>query len=452
MMSYSMNVQLAQKQSLVFTPQLQQAIKLMMLTNIDLSDYAEKLAEENPFLKIEQPSRGDVERRHSVTAMPSTSPQSDLDPVSLLVDTSGASFGAQLFQQVEETLKSPAERKIGYAIASHVEPSGWLSLSTYALAESLGVDEKLVGHVLTKLQRAEPSGLFARSLAECLKLQISTSDPDYVQLTIIIDNLTLVARGALTELRRKTNCHADDIRHLLQRLRSLDPKPGLALFSDIAPPVRQPDIIAGKTSDGKWFVELNQATLPIIKVDEEAGQKVRKLVTAPQDQAFVRDTLGNARWLSRAIAQRNETSIKIAAEIVRIQKQFLERGMQHMRPLKLKTVADAVGVHESTISRVTSALMMQTPQGTYPLKIFFSTAIELGGHDEGVSARVVREKIRKLVGAEVPSKPLSDEIIVQELNEAGLNIARRTIAKYRKLDKIPSSFQRRRNYKLQGTI
>jgi RNA polymerase sigma-54 factor len=224
------------------------------------------------------------------------------------------------------------------------------------------------------------------------------------------------------------------------------------LFSDIAPPVRQPDIIAGKTSDGKWFVELNQATLPIIKVDEEAGQKVRKLVTAPQDQAFVRDTLGNARWLSRAIAQRNETSIKIAAEIVRIQKQFLERGMQHMRPLKLKTVADAVGVHESTISRVTSALMMQTPQGTYPLKIFFSTAIELGGHDEGVSARVVREKIRKLVGAEVPSKPLSDEVIVQELNEAGLNIARRTIAKYRKLDKIPSSFQRRRNYKLQGTI
>jgi RNA polymerase sigma-54 factor len=368
------------------------------------------------------------------------------------MDTSGASFGARLFQQVEETLKNPSERKIGYAIASHVEPSGWLSLSTYALAESLGVDEKLVGHVLTKLQRAEPSGLFARSLAECLKLQISISDPDYAQLTIIIDNLTLVARGALTELRRKTNCHADDIRRLLQRLRSLDPKPGLTLFSDIAPPVRQPDIIAGKTSDGKWFVELNQATLPIIKVDEEAGQKVRKLVTAPQDQAFVRDTLGNARWLSRAIAQRNETSIKIAAEIVRIQKQFLERGMQHMRPLKLKTVADAVGVHESTISRVTSALMMQTPQGTYPLKIFFSTAIELGGHDEGVSARVVREKIRKLVGAEVPSKPLSDEVIVQELNEAGLNIARRTIAKYRKLDKIPSSFQRRRNYKLQGTI
>ena len=166
----------------------------------------------------------------------------------------------------------------------------------------------------------------------------------------------------------------------------------------------------------------------------------------------MRDTLGNARWLSRAIAQRNETSIKIAAEIVRIQKPFLEHGLDHMRPLKLKTVADAVGVHESTISRVTSSLMMQTPQGTYPLKIFFSTAIELGGDDEGVSARVVREKVRNLVGAEVPDKPLSDEIIVQELNRTGLNIARRTIAKYRKLDKIPSSFQRRRNYKLRGII
>jgi RNA polymerase sigma-54 factor len=452
MISYSMNVQLAQKQSLVFTPQLQQAIKLLLLTNIDLSSYAEKLAEENPFLEVELPSRGSVESRNSITSMPSTSPQSDFDPVSLLVDTSGASFGARLFQQVEETLKNPFERKIGYAIASHVEPSGWLSLSTCALAESLGVDEKFVEQALTKLQSAEPSGLFARNLAECLRLQISTSDYDYAKMTIIIDNLPLVARGALTALRRKTGCHADDIRRLLQRLRSLDPKPGLALFNGIAPPVRQPDIITGKTLDGEWFVEMNQATLPIIKVDEVTGHKVRKLVNAPQDQAFVRDTLGNARWLSRAIAQRNETSIKIAAEIVRIQKPFLEHGIQHMRPLKLKTVADAVGVHESTISRVTSSLMMQTPQGTYPLKIFFSTAIELGGHDEGVSARVVREKIRSLVGAEVPGKPLSDEIIVQELNRAGLNIARRTIAKYRKLDKIPSSFQRRRNYQLQGIL
>jgi RNA polymerase sigma-54 factor len=452
MISFSMNAQLAQKQSLTFTPQLQQAIKLLQLTNLDLSNYAEKLAEENPFLEVELPSRGNIQSRNSITPGPSTGTQSDLDPVSLLEDTSGESFGVRLFKQVEEILKDPSERKTGYAIASHVEPTGWLSLSTYALAERLGIDEKFVQHVLTKLQSAEPSGLFARNLAECLLLQISDADPDRVDLTIIIDNLPLVARGALVELRRKIGCHEHEIRPLLKRLRSLDPKPGLALFSGIALPVRQPDIIAGKTSDGEWFVELNQATLPIIKVDEAAVHKVRKLVKAPQDQAFVRDTMGNARWLSRAIAQRNETSIKIAAEIVRIQKSFLEYGMQHMRPLKLKAVAEAVGVHESTISRVTSALMMQTPQGTYPLKIFFSTAIELGGDEEGVSARAVREKIRRLVGAEVAGKPLSDEIIVNELNGVGLNIARRTIAKYRKMDGIPSSFQRRRNYKLQGAI
>jgi RNA polymerase sigma-54 factor len=419
MISFSMNAQLAQKQSLTFTPQLQQAIKLLQLTNLDLSSYAEKLAEENPFLEVELPSRGNIPSRNSITPGPSTGTQSDLDPVSLLEDTSGESFGVRLFKQVEEILKDPSERKTGYAIASHVEPTGWLSLSTYALAERLGIDEKFVQHVLTKLQSAEPSGLFARNLAECLLLQISDADPDRVDLTIIIDNLPLVARGALVELRRKIGCHEHEIRPLLKRLRSLDP---------------------------------NQATLPIIKVDEAAVHKVRKLVKAPQDQAFVRDTMGNARWLSRAIAQRNETSIKIAAEIVRIQKSFLEYGMQHMRPLKLKAVAEAVGVHESTISRVTSALMMQTPQGTYPLKIFFSTAIELGGDEEGVSARAVREKIRRLVGAEVAGKPLSDEIIVNELNGVGLNIARRTIAKYRKMDGIPSSFQRRRNYKLQGAI
>ena len=205
-------------------------------------------------------------------------------------------------------------------------------------------------------------------------------------------------------------------------------------------------------SNGDWVAELNNATLPVIKVDEALGRRVRKLTMEDADREFVRTSLGTARWLSRAIAQRNETSIKVAAEIVRYQKAFLENGMQHMRPLKLKAIADAVGVHESTISRVTSSMMMQTPQGCFPLKVFFSTAINTDQSDEGASARVVREKIREMVGGETPTRPLSDDRITQLLTGEGFRIARRTVAKYRKMDRIPSSSERRRHAKIASVL
>jgi len=448
MLYMSPNAHLAQKQSLVFTPQLQQAIKLLLFNNIELSNYVEKIAEENPFVEVELP-----QIRIATPPLMSTSQRDpSFDPISLLADTSAQGFAAQLFAQVDDILTGQAERAIGYAIASHVEPSGWLSVPLSVLASNLGLDEQPVHAVLRKLQTAEPAGLFARNLAECLALQIALDDPDRAALLIVVENLQLVERSAIVELRRKIGCSAEEVKRLLRRLRGFNPKPGLALADDAMMAARAPDILAARGPDGAWFVELNGATLPILKVDEIEGRRVRKLVKHDSDQAYVRDTLGNARWLKRAIAQRNETSIKVAAEIVRFQKAFLEHGMQHMRPLKLKTVADAVGLHESTISRVTSSLMMQTPQGTFPLKTFFSTAIELDGTAEGVSARMVREKIRNLIGAENPSGPLSDEFIAQSLQCEGLNIARRTIAKYRKLDKIPSSSQRRRSYRLREAV
>jgi len=448
MLYMSPSAHIAQKQSLVFTPQLQQAIKLLLFNNIELSNYVEKIAEENPFVEVELP-----EIRVSVPPLQSFFQRDpSFDPISLVADTSSQGFAAQLFAQVDDILTTQSERAIGYAIASHVDPSGWLSVQTSLIANNLGVDEECICTVLRKLQTAEPAGLFARNLSECLALQIAVDDPDRLALLIVVENLLLVERGAVPELRRQIGCSAEDVKRLLRRLRELNPKPGLALSDDVIMSVRAPDILAARSPDGEWFVELNGATLPILKVNELEGRRVRKLVKHDSDQAYVRDTLGNARWLKRAIAQRNETSIKVAAEIVRFQKAFLEHGMQHMRPLKLKTVADAVGLHESTISRVTSSLMMQTPQGSFPLKTFFSTAIELDGTDEGVSARMVREKIRNLISAESAGGPLSDEFIAQSLQCEGLNIARRTIAKYRKLDKIPSSSQRRRSYRLCAAV
>ncbi|WP_445808868.1 RNA polymerase factor sigma-54 [Yoonia sp.] len=448
MLHMTPNAHLAQKQSLVFTPQLQQAIKLLLFNNLELSNYVEKIAEENPFVEVELPEM----RFSAPRIMASSQRDASFDPISLLADRSDQGFAAQLFAQVDDILTEQSERAIGYAIASHVDPSGWLAIPTPLLADNLGVDDACLCTVLRKLQSAEPAGLFARNLAECLALQIAADDPDRLALLIVMQNLVLVERGAIPELRRKIGCSAEDVKRLLRRLREFNPKPGLALSDDVMMSARAPDILAARGQDGEWYVELNGATLPILKVDEVEGRRVRKLVKHDGDQAYVRDTLGNARWLKRAIAQRNETSIKVAAEIVRFQKAFLEHGMQHMRPLKLKTVADAVGLHESTISRVTSSLMMQTPQGSFPLKTFFSTAIELDGTDEGVSARMVREKIRNLIGAENPSGPLSDEFIAQSLQCEGLSIARRTIAKYRKLDKIPSSSQRRRAYRLRPAV
>ena len=447
MFQVSMQAQLAQRQSLVFTPQLQQAIKLLLLNNVDLTSYVEKAAEENPFLEVKLP-----EVPRGIPTVPISSggaaDQSGYDPIAMLVDRSGDTFGAQVFAQVDDLLSDQAERAIGYALASHLEPTGWLLVPLEDLAANLGADLSLVDQVLRKLQQAEPAGLFARNLRECLRLQLPAVGEDRARMHMLIDHLGLVQQGALPELRRKLDCSKEQLAGYLRQLRRLNPKPGLELGGGHAAPLREPDLCAFKEAEGEWAVELNNSTLPVIKVNEEMGRKVRKLIGKDADREFVRGSLGTARWLTRAILQRNETSIKVAAEIVRYQEPFLNEGMQKMRPLKLKMIADAVGVHESTISRVTSSLTMQTPHGCFPLKAFFSAAIESDGSDEGASAWAIRNKIRNMVGAEPRNRPFSDEKITSELNNQGFQIARRTVAKYRKLDRIPSSSQRRRSYEM----
>lgn len=451
MFQVSMQAQLAQRQSLVFTPQLQQAIKLLLLNNISLTSYVEKAAEENPFLDVELP---DVPP-HGVPMAPISSggamEQSDYDPIAMLVDRSGEAFGAQVFAQVEDLLRDHDERAIGYALASHLEPTGWLLVALEDVAANLAVEVSQVEHVLRKLQRAEPAGLFARNLRECLRLQLRGFGEDSAKMHMLIDHLDLVQHRALPELRRKLDCSKEKLAGYLRLLRGLNPKPGLDLGDGHAAPLREPDLCAFRDADGEWAVELNNSTLPVIKVNEQLGRKVRKLIGKDADREFVRSSLRTAKWLTRAILQRNETSIKVAAEIVRYQKPFLDEGMQQMRPLKLKMIADAIGVHESTISRVTSSLTMQTPQGCFPLKAFFSAAIDSDGSDEGASAAAIRNKIRNMVAAEPRNRPFSDDKITSALNSQGFQIARRTVAKYRKLDRIPSSSQRHRSYEMASS-
>lgn len=450
MFQVSMQAQLAQRQSLVFTPQLQQAIKLLLLNNLSLTSYVEKAAEENPFLDVKLP---DVP--HGVPMAPISSggamEQTDYDPIAMLVDRSGETFGAQVFAQVEDLLRDHDERAIGYALAAHLEPTGWLLVALEDVAANLAVEVPQVELVLRKLQRAEPAGLFARNLRECLRLQLRGFGEDSIKMHkmhMLIDHLDLVQHRALPELRRKLDCSKEQLAGYLRLLRGLNPKPGFDLGIGHAAPLREPDLCAFRDADGEWSVELNNSTLPVIKVNEQLGRKVRKLICKDVDREFVRSSLRTAKWLTRAILQRNETSIKVAAEIVRYQRPFLDEGMQQMRPLKLKMIADAIGVHESTISRVTSSLTMQTPQGCFPLKAFFSAAIDSDGSDEGASAAAIRNKIRNMVAAEPRNRPFSDDKITSALNSQGFQIARRTVAKYRKLDRIPSSSQRYRSYEM----
>ncbi len=416
------------------------------MNNLELAKYADSVAEENPFLEVERPKA-----LRGLPSMPGkSSDTNEFDPVSLLEDRSGYTFRAHVFNQVDELIKDPKERAIGYALAADLEPTGWFPSSLCLIAENLKVEIDVVEAVLKKVQKAEPAGLFARNLAECLKLQVKGENEEDMRLLTLIENLSVIQNGGFPELRRKLQCSKEELSVALRQLRSLNPKPGLQLGDGSAEPIREPDLRAFQSETGEWRVELNKATLPSIRVDEEMGREVRKVTMQDADKEFVQGALGSARWLSRAIAQRNETNLKVAAEIVRYQKAFLEEGMHQMRPLKLKLIADNVGVHESTISRVTSSMMMETPQGCFPLKIFFSTAIESDDSEEGASAMMIREKIRKMITEELPKRPLSDDTITSVLHTQGLRIARRTVAKYRKLDNIPSSSQRRRSYLLQA--
>ena len=237
---------------------------------------------------------------------------------------------------------------------------------------------------------------------------------------------------------------------MARKLRTFEPKPGLKFSGEFAQPVFEPDLIAYQDEEDDWIVELNRSNLPAIRVDTAYSQAVKKLDQDGSDEHFIREAITSARWLKRAIAQRNETNQKVGAEIVRYQREFLEKGIAFLRPLQLRTVADAIGVHESTVSRVTSSVMMATPQGTFPLKAFFSSALHSDSNVEGASAKAIRQRIQDIISSEDPSKPISDEAISKIISKEGIRVARRTVAKYREIDGMPSSSQRRRRQKMDA--
>ncbi|MEM7462153.1 MAG: RNA polymerase factor sigma-54 [Pseudomonadota bacterium] len=348
-----------------------------------------------------------------------------------------------LLEQLPLAIRDPAELLIAREIIESLDDDGYLRRPIEELATTLGADVGLVNTVLGKVQSFEPSGVAARDLEECLAIQLKEKDRFDPPMQVLTQNLDVLAKRDFTLLCRICGVDRDDIADMVHEIRELEPRPGRRFNpSPVQPAIA--DIFVKQGSDGGWQVELNPETLPKVLVNRDYYSKISKTCQGETEKTFVMDCLQSANWLVKSLDQRAQTILKVASEIVKQQDMFLAYGVEHLKPLNLKMVADAIKMHESTVSRVTSNKYMMTDRGLFELKYFFTASIAATEGEEAHSAEAVRHRIRQLVDAEQPEKILSDDVIVKMLRSSGIDIARRTVAKYRESLNIPSSVQRRR--------
>lgn len=514
-MGLSASLFLKQTQSLVMTPQLMQSIQLLQMTHLELTQFIAQEIEKNPLLELstgegeangeaelDGPSSPDgngrqdeyglppephwFESSSSITAerlsegldagydnvFPDDGPAPRADAPELLSQwksmpggESGDDYDLDDFVAGQVTLREHlnrqlpflldgnADRLIAQHLIDHLDEAGYMQEDLGEIAVRLGTDRRDVEDVLFKLQTLEPTGVFARSLSECLALQLRQKDRLDPAMEAFVQNLDLLAKRDFASLRRICGVDDEDLIDMLAEIRSLDPKPGAGFEKGVCETVI-PDVIVRAASDGSWMVELNPDTLPRVLVNHAYYQRVSGTCRkSSHDHNFLSECLQNASWLTRSLDQRAKTIIKVATEIVRQQDGFLMNGVDHLRPLNLKTVAEAIKMHESTVSRVTSNKYMLTPRGMFELKYFFTVSI--GSAEEGGdshSAEAVRHRIRQLIAQETPDAVLSDDDIVISLKRGGVELARRTVAKYREAMNIPSSVQRRREKRALAKI
>jgi RNA polymerase sigma-54 factor len=501
-MALTQRLEFRQSQALVMTPQLMQAIKLLQLSNLDLSAYVEGELERNPLLErssegaADGAAPGETAPGGHAEAQTDEAPgdwaKSDVNGSAAIEDSfdtpienvfpdaeaparpaqsepaaysewasvgSGgrddADYNLEAFVSAERTLTDhlaeqlslaiadPVRRIIGQHLIDSVDEAGYLNADLAGVAEKLGAPLSEIEAVLAILQGFDPPGVCARNLGECLTIQLKERDRFDPAMQALIGHLDLVARRDFASLRRFCGVDDADLADMIAEIRRLNPKPGLAFGSSVVQPI-VPDVFVRAAQDGSWLVELNSDTLPKVLVNQSYYSKVSKTAKGENDKSYLADCLQTATWLIRALDQRAKTILKVSTEIVRQQDAFFAHGVQFLRPLNLKTVADAIGMHESTVSRVTANKYMATSRGIFELKYFFTSSIAASDGGEAHSAEAVRHRIKQLIDAEPAQDVLSDDTIVERLREAGIDIARRTVAKYREAMRIPSSVQRRR--------
>jgi RNA polymerase sigma-54 factor len=354
-----------------------------------------------------------------------------------------------LAEQLTLAISEPVHRMIGRYLIDLVDESGYLIGDLTTVGEKLGAPQPDVEAVIAILQTFDPPGVCARNLTECLAIQLKERDRFDPAMQALVGRLDLLAKRELAALRKICSVSEEDLADMITEIRNLNPKPGLAFGSTVVQPI-VPDVFVRLGSNGAFIVELNSDTLPKVLVNQTYHAEVSKAAVGAKEKAYLAESLQSATWLIRALDQRAKTILKVSAEIVRQQDAFFAYGVRHLRPLNLKTVADAISMHESTVSRVTANKYMATSRGIFELKYFFTSAIAASDGGEAHSAEAVRHHIKQLIETENPRDILSDDTIVEKLREAGIDIARRTVAKYREAMRIPSSVQRRREKQHEG--
>ena len=348
-----------------------------------------------------------------------------------------------LAEQLALAINDPVRRIIGQHLIDTVDESGYLTADLAGIAEKLGAPLSEIEAVLAVLQMFDPAGICARNLTECLAIQLRDRNRYDPAMAALLSHLDLLAKRDFAGLRKLCGVNEEDLADMVAEIKRLNPKPGLAFGSATVQPII-PDVFVRQTPDGAFMVELNSDTLPKILLNQSYHARVSK-TAAPAEKSYLAEQLQSATWLIRALDQRARTILKVATEIVKQQDAFFMHGVQHLRPLNLKTVADAISMHESTVSRVTANKYMATNRGIFELKYFFTSSIASSDGGEAHSAEAVRHRIKTMIEAETPDAVLSDDTIVEKLRESGIDIARRTVAKYREAMRISSSVQRRRD-------
>jgi len=503
-MSLALRLDLRQTQGLVMTPQLQQAIKLLQLSNLDLATYVATELEQNPFLeRADEPDEADRTPEHEGDVAPvadeagaelsgdlamtqsraagddwtSVDEEGWVDPGrdepangiafgSVGYDGRGGSFdlepdddlGARLsrdktlhehlLEQLLVDLPDGPERLIGAHLIDLLDDAGYLRADLDQTAERLGCSRAALDGVLARLQQFDPPGVFARSLEECLALQLRDRGRLDPAMQALLEHLDLLARYDLAALVKVCGVLPDDLPEMIAEIKALDPRPG-AMFTQETAYTVVPDVFVFRLADGSWRVELNSATLPRVLVNNTYYARLKPYAGDRQAKEYVTERFQSAAWLAKALDQRARTVLKVAEAVVERQLPFFEHGIQHLRPMVLRDIAEATELHESTVSRATADKYLATPRGTFPFRYFFTTA--LAGTDSASphSAEAIRQRIKAMIEREDPEQVLSDDQIVATLRAEGVTIARRTVAKYRESLGIASSVQRRRTKALR---
>jgi len=498
-MAIGPRLELRQAQTLKLTPQLMQSIKLLQLSHLELSTFVESELLHNPLLERAEPEtdgatdseQGDSERQSTssetddivsrseqMESAVSLAGEMDTDASNLFPEQVGQdsvsqsttswqesrgqsvgpekaeidqyvssqkSLGDHLIEQVQLILRHPGDLLIASAIIENLNEAGYLDKELDQIADQLGTELGHVEAVLEAIQGCDPIGIFARNVPECLAIQLREKNRLDPMMQALLDSIDLVAAHKFKELMALIRCDQDDLKDMLTEIKRLNPRPGASFEGSAIQPV-VPDVYIRAANGGGWQIELNNEVLPNVLINRTYYAEVSAKAKKGEEKSYLQECMQTANWLTKSLDQRAQTILKVTSEIARLQDGFLVHGVSHLKPMTLKMVAEAVDMHESTISRVTANKYVSTPRGLFELRYFFTSAISSStSGDDDHSAEAVRHEIKQLIDAEDPKKILSDDKIAAILNDKHqMGVARRTVAKYREAMGIPSSVLRRR--------